>query len=298
MTAAKLEEMTFTRVVSDELADRAGARSPRHAWHRARSLPALGMPVPRRRRRVETVLSVGIHILMIWLLLRPEALRNLNPDLKPTDQGNLGNGIAGGGGGGTRGTGGVKYIQVSPPPQPVAPPAEAVVPPTQPVLELPKPVLPEPVIPQIELPKPATSESRLEVKVESPIIGTGGGIGNDGTKGNGPGTGGGIGNGNGTGVGSGTGPGTGAGKLDHIKCKNIEMLIPPLPAPDNVRGAKVLAEFDVDERGKLLKVQFTPTRNGDYNRKLNDVLNRMRFKAGTTLQGVPIRTTCQMEISL
>src|SRR5689334_6267486 len=102
MSSVRLEEsMIFTRVVSDELSERAGARAPRHAWHRARSLPALGIPLERRRRRLATAVSFAIHFLMIWLLLRPEALKNLNPDIKLVDQGNKGNGIAGGGGGGT-----------------------------------------------------------------------------------------------------------------------------------------------------------------------------------------------------
>src|SRR4051812_34387750 len=114
MTAVKLESMIFTRVVSDELSERAGARASRHAWHRARSLPQLGMPVSRRKRRLATGISFALHFLLIWLLLRPEALRNLDPNLKEMDHGNLGNGIAGGGGGGTRGTGGVKFIQVAP----------------------------------------------------------------------------------------------------------------------------------------------------------------------------------------
>src|SRR3954467_7960956 len=120
MTAPKLDEMIFTRVVSDKLSERAGARAPRHAWHRARSLPALGMPVSRRRRRLETAASIALHVLVVWFLLRSEALTHLNTDLKPPDQGNKGNGIAGGGGGGTRGTGGVKFITVAP--QPVTPP--------------------------------------------------------------------------------------------------------------------------------------------------------------------------------
>jgi hypothetical protein len=290
-----LEPVTFTRVVSDELSERAGAKAPRLAWHRARSLPALGMPEGRRRRRLETAISIAFHVFVIWLLLRPEALRNLNPELQATDQGNRGNGIAGGGGGGTRGTGGVKFVVTAPPPtaQP-APQLEQIVPPVQPVVEPPKPVIPEPVVNPVELPKIATSELKAEVKVQSPIIGTGGGLGNDGTSGNGPGTGGGIGNGTGTGVGNGKGPGTGAGGLDHIPCKNTELLIPPLPAPDNVHGAKILAEFDVDASGKVLKFQFTPTRNGAYNRRVNDVLKGLKFKPGTTLEGVPIRTTCQI----
>jgi hypothetical protein len=286
--------MIFTRVVSDELSERAGARAPRRAWHRARPLPALGIPVDRRRRRLATAISFVVHFLMIWLLLRPEALKNLNPDLKVVDQGNLGNGIAGGGGGGNRGTGGVKFVQVTPPPPAATPPqTQPVLPPLQPVVEPPKPVLPEPALPQMELPKLSTIEPKADVKVESPIIGAGGGVGNDGSRGNGPGSGGGIGNGIGTGTGSGTGPGTGAGTLNYIPCKSTEMPIFPLPAPANVRGFKLIVNFDVDDKGKALKWDFTPTRNGDYNRRINETLKGFRFKAGTTLEGVPIRTTCQ-----
>jgi protein TonB len=292
MTALKLDEMIFTRVVSDKLSERAGARAPPHALHRSRSLPALGMPVSRRRRRLATAVSIALHFLFVWLLLRPEALTNLDPNLKLMDHGNLGNGIAGGGGGGTRGSGGVKFVQVAPPAQPVPPPQTAPVLP--PIEQVPKPVIPEPVIPQLELPKLATTDPKAELKVESPIIGTGGGIGNDGTKGNGPGSGGGIGNGIGTGVGSGTGPGTGAGKLDYIECRNIEMPLFPLPPPANVKGFTLIANFDVDEKGKILKVDFTPTRNGDYNRRINDVLRTMRWKPATTLAGIPIRKTCQL----
>jgi periplasmic protein TonB len=287
--------MIFTRVVSDELSERAGAKAPRHAWHRARSLPALGMPMPGRRRRLATVVSVGLHILMVWLLLRPEALRNLNPDLEIIEQGGGGPGPAGGGGGGTRGTGGVKYIQVAPPPEPVAAPQVApILPPIQQVVEPPKPVLPEPVVPQMELPKLATTDPKAEIKVESPIIGIGGGTGNDGTKGNGPGTGGGVGTGVGTGRGSGVGPGTGGGNLNYYPCSIIEMPIFPTPIPAKIRGFKVIANFDVDERGKLVKFEFTPSKDGGYNRKLNDLFKTFRFRAGSTLEGVPKRTTCQI----
>jgi hypothetical protein len=292
-TATRLDDVIFTRVVSDEMSERAGARVPRQPWHRARQLPALGMPMSRRRRRAATALSVVLHVLFVWLLLRPEALTNLNPDLQLMDHGNAGNGIAGGGGGGTRGTGGVKFISVAPPPL-TPPQPQEVQPPVVPKTEPPKPVLPEPAVPSIELPKLALSDPKAELKVESPIIGIGGGLGNDGTKGNGPGTGGGIGNGIGTGTGNGTGPGTGAGKLDYIECRNIEMPLFPLPPPDNVKGFTLIANFDVDATGKILKIDFTPTRNGDYNHRINDILKTMRWKPATTLQGVPIRKTCQL----
>ena len=291
--------MIFTRVVSDELSERAGARAPRHAWHRARSLPALGMPLERRRRRLATAVSFVVHFLIIWLLLRPEALTNLNPDLKIVEQGGGGPGPAGGGGGGTRGTGGVKFIQVSPPPQAVTPPPVApVLPPVVPVVEPPKPIVPEPVIPQVELPKPTAIDPKAEVKIESPIIGTGGGTGNDGTRGNGPGSGGGIGSGIGTGRGSGTGPGTGGGAGENYIPTLIEMPIPPQPVPKNVNGAKIIVNFDIDERGRILKIEFTPTKDGGYNRRLNDLFKTFRFRPAVTRDGVPIRAPFQIVIEL
>jgi protein TonB len=254
------------------------------------------MPAGQRRRRVATAVSAGLHLLLLWLLLRPAPLTNLDPTLTPIGGGG-GAGPAGGGGGGTRGTGGVKFIQVAPPPKPATPPPQAqpVLPPVQKTIELPRPVVPEPVVPQLELPKPATIDPKAEVNVQSPVLGSGGGTGSDGTSGNGPGSGGGVGTGIGTGRGSGVGPGTGGGNLDYYPCTTIEFFLPPLPVPDNVKGTHLVAKFDVDERGKLLKVSFTPTKNGGYNRKLNDVLNQMRFRAGSTLEGKPIRTSCTLE---
>jgi protein TonB len=292
MTATRLDEMIFTRVVSDELFERAGASSPRRVWQRARGLPALGIPVDHRRRRLATAVSVLIHLAMVWVLLRPEPLTNLNPNLQEIETGGGGPGPAGGGGGGTRGTGGVKYVQIAPPPQAVVPPlVETVVPP---VIEPPKPVVADPVLPRVDVPKLTVADPKAEIKVESPIIGTGGGTGNDGTKGNGPGTGGGVGSGIGTGRGSGVGPGTGGGNLDHYPCESTELSIMPIPVPARIKGTKVIAHFDVDERGKVLKFEFTPTRDGDYNRKLNDLFKGYKFRPGTTLDGVPRRTTCQI----
>jgi protein TonB len=153
----------------------------------------------------------------------------------------------------------------------------------------PKPVVTEPVLPQVELPKPATIEPKAEVKVQSPIVGSGGGTGSDGTRGNGPGSGGGVGSGIGTGRGSGIGPGTGGGPGDHYPPDLIEMPIMPLPVPGKIKGDSIIAIFDVDEKGKIIKFEFTPTRDGDYNRKLRDLFQTFKFRPGTTLDGVPMR---------
>ena len=55
------------------------------------------------------------------------------------------------------------------------------------------------------------------------------------------------------------------------------MFIPPLPMPDKVRGFHLIAEYDVDSTGKVLAFQFTPTRDGGYNKRLDEELRSFRF---------------------
>jgi protein TonB len=245
---------------------------------------------------IEVAVSVALHVLVIWFLVRPAALDTLNPDLQIIEQGAGGPGPAGGGGGGTRGTGGVKYVQVAPPAVPTPPQVEAILPPVQPTIELPKPAVTEPVVP-VELPKLAVQDPKTEVKVQSPVIGAGGGTGTDGTAGNGPGSGGGVGSGVGTGRGSGIGPGTGGGSGDVYSPTPIEMQF-PFDAPKNVKGTKVIVNFDVDERGRVLKIEFTPTKDGGFNRKLDEIFKKYRFRPAVTRDGVPVRAIYQMTIDL
>jgi hypothetical protein len=118
-------------------------------------------------------------------------------------------------------------------------------------------------------------------------IGTGG-TGSDNTAGQGPGSGGGVGTGVGTGRGSGVGPGTGGGEGENYPPSAIELALPPMPIPKSLAGDSVIAEFDVDERGRVLSVKFTDTGDRGYNRKLEEVLRTIRFRPGTTPNGQPI----------
>jgi periplasmic protein TonB len=237
--------------------------------------------------------SLLVHVLLLLLIFRSPALHT-DSTLVEKPQGNGDQGPAGGGGGGTRGTGGVKFVTVAPPPTPV-PPTPAVVPP--PVVVPPKEVVPEPVLPELELPKP-TVDTKIDVKPASPIVGLGGGTGNDATSGNGPGSGGGIGTGVGTGRGSGTGPGTGGGNGGPPTCTPTEVFMPPVPVPSKVKGAKIIAEFNVDERGKVLSYKFTPTKDGGYNKSIDERLRGYRFRPASTSEGVPVRSSCQITIHL
>jgi outer membrane biosynthesis protein TonB len=271
------------------------------AARRQRRLPATGMPVKGEGRRGSSVVSLLIHVLIIVLIAMPVATHT--GDVKEILQGAGGPGPIGGGGGGHNGNGGiiekVHYVAVAPAPKPapaaVVPPP-VVTPPPKPVVPPPPPVVqpPEPVI----TPEPA----KLEVKVAeaklpdatAPTPGTGGRSGRDGSSGNGPGSGGGVGSGIGTGRGSNVGPGSGGGLQANYPPATTELFLPPLPYPDKVRGFHLVAEFDVDSTGKVLNYTFTPTRDGGYNRRLDETLKNTKFRPGTTPDGRPIRMKAQI----
>jgi periplasmic protein TonB len=262
-----------------------------------RRLPATGLPASREDRRGWGLLSLVLHLLII-LLLVTDFTRLHTGAVIERPQGAGGPGPAGGGGGGHRGTGGiqerVRYIRVAEtPPAPVVKPVV-----TPPPIVQPKPVVPPPVVKPAEL----TPEIKADVKVAelpkvdapAPIPGTGGGTGRDGTSGSGPGSGGGVGSGIGTGRGSGIGPGTGGGGQADYPPSPTELFIPPLPMPDKVRGFHLIAEYDVDETGKVLDFKFTPTRDGGYNKRLDEVLRSFKFRPGTKPDGTPIRMKAQI----
>lgn len=263
---------------------------------RRRPLPAVGLPVKREDRRGWGLLSALLHALLIALLITPLATHEGIVIERP--QGAGGPGPAGGGGGGKRGTGGVlehvRFVQVAPP----APKPQAAVVPPPPVIQ-PKP---QPVPPPVVKPPEITPEAKPELTVEvakmpeasAPTSGVGGGTGRDGSAGSGPGSGGGFGSGIGTGRGSGNGPGTGGGTQANFPPSPTEMFIPPLPMPDKVRGFHLIAEYDIDSTGKVVNYTFTPTRDGSYNRRLDDVLKSFKFRPGTRPDGTPIRMKAQI----
>ena len=242
-----------------------------------------------------------LHLLIVFLIAMPVASHTGLVIERP--QGAGGPGPAGGGGGGRRGTGGIKervhFVQVAPP-APAPTPKLTVVPPPV-VPPKPKPVIPPPEAVKVPEPTTVPAPKVADVKVEAPKVeatapppGTGGGTGSDGTAGTGPGTGGGVGSGVGTGRGSGVGPGTGGGTQANYPPTPTELFIPPLPIPDKARGFHLVAEYDVDETGKVLDFTFTPTRDGGYNKRLEEVLKSFKFRPGTTPAGVPIRMKAQI----
>ena len=242
------------------------------------------------------VVSVLLHALIIGLLIVPF----LMPDsvIARLEQGAGGAGPAGGGGGGSRGSGGtvetVRFVKLLT--KPVATPTKIPPVPAPPVPKV-EPPQPKPVeTPPVKPPEPQQQSvaPAAAATVASVVPGAGGGSGADGSVGAGPGSGGGVGSGVGTGKGSANGPGTGGGNQANYPPMPIEMFLPPLPAPKDVRGIHFIAEFDVDSTGRVLDMRFTQTRNGDYNKRLAEVLRAIRFRPGTRPDGTPVRMKGQV----
>ena len=245
----------------------------------------VGLPLRNEGRRQSVVVSMLIHALIITLLLVPIVIaRNV---ITPIEQGAGGAGPAGGGGGGMRGNDGAReslhFVRVAPIPAPTPAVKPAPVPP--PVVQPKLPDIPQPKVQeQVSTPAPMQSVSSI------PGVGSG----RDGAAGAGPGSGGGIGSGIGPGRGSGVGPGSGGGTQATFPPTPVEFFLPPLPPPASVRGFQFRAEFDVDSTGKVLDIQFSQTRDGDYNRRIASVLRSMRFRPGTRADGTPIRMKAQV----
>jgi len=264
---------------------------------RPRYRQPLGMPLRGEGRRTGAVISVVVHAVIIFLLIIPFFMpRNV---IRRMQQGAGGAGPAGGGGGGTRGTGGqvvekIQYVRISPTPVPTPTTLPPIIAPPKvtPKVEPPKVEPPKPKPPVT--PKPQASAPADPLSVASAETGAGGGAGSDGSAGAGPGSGGGVGAGVGTGRGSAVGPGTGGGTQANYPPVPIEFFLPPLPAPSSVRGLHFVAEFDVDSTGRVLAFDFTRTRDGDYNKRIESVLRAMRFRPGTGPDGSPLRMKAQV----
>lgn len=254
--------------------------------------PLHGIPEPERGGRAGWVASGLLHALIILALLLPPLVGRVLEEGAPSGAG--GPGPAGGGGGGSGGTGGettperIRYLQVetpasvaTPPPpvaQPVPTPTPVPTPPPEPVPEL------QAAQPQVALPPPT-----LGTKI--PTAGSGGGRGTDGSAGNGSGSGGGVGSGVGAGRGSGVGAGTGGGNDQIFPPTVTNLAILPIPVPSRVRPYRMVAQFEVDERGNARLIGFNPSRDRGYNARIRDMLAEVRFRPATRADGTPVRDT-------
>ena len=75
------------------------------------------------------------------------------------------------------------------------------------------------------------------------------------------------------------------------------MFLPPLPVPGKAKG-EIVVQFDVDSTGRVLDIAFTPTKDGNYNRKLKEAFAAVRFRPATNGLGVPVRAKYEMVYTL
>ena len=253
--------------------------------------------------------AAAIHALIFLSLVSP----NLAPRTAELARGAGSFGLLGGGGGGRRGSAGLEdtrerlqYMEIARAPSvtsvPTRPtrvaPALQVQQPVPTVAkprETPRPVEQlEPVSPEITVPAEPAAPT-IELALET---GVGGGSGNDGSRGNGPGTGLGVGSGVGTGRGSGTGPGRGGG-ADAIHPPTPDFTpIPPWPVPAKLKGQSVVLLFTVDQNGRTVKLEFQPTRDGSYNRKIRETYAEARFRPAVRADGTPVVAVAKIELTL
>lgn len=264
---------------------------------RPRYRPPVGIPEVAGHRREATLASLLLHIALIVLVLLPPIW--ISKQIDATQQrGPRGDGRAGGGGGGNKGTGGAERIRFFSVPEPGAP--QMVVPeeipppvPPPPKEEKPPEPPPPPPAPVEEVKSVSDSASKGSVNPQSVEPGVGGGAGNDGSAGNGIGKGGGTGSGIGTGAGSGVGSGTGAGDGDSEIYPPTVIALPilPLPVPKKVRPYKMVAYFEVDTLGKATLLDFNPSNDRGYNKRIREMLSEIRFRPAVMRSGKAVLDT-------
>jgi hypothetical protein len=252
--------------------------------------PPIGIPTAGEPRAQATVAALAFHILLVLLVLAP-ALMAGRELIGVIPVGAGGPGPVGGGGGGNRSfPGRIKYVpervgfvKVAPD-EPVKPKSEPVIPP----LEVKPPPPPEPP-PEVKVDEKTVAAAAVAGDTAAADSGgTGRGSGSDGSSGDGPGRGGGVGSGVGTGRGSGTGPGTGGGPGTIYPPTVVALPILPLPIPPRVRPYKMVAHFEVDSTGVARLIDFNPSRDAGYNRRIRQMLLEIRFRPAVTAAGRPV----------
>jgi protein TonB len=249
---------------------------------RPRYRPPIGIPKRDDEKGWRgLVAALTVHAGILFLLILPALIGTA---LAVSQDSAGAKGPRGGGGGGRLGLmGGAESVRFIMPPKSATPaPTPAVVTPP------PKPVPKAEVVP----PPPAPPTASTPPAAPAPAAPAGGsGSGGDATNGNGPGVGGGAGAGVGTGTGNNAGPGTGGDGSDKYPPSVTNLAILPIPVPNGVRPYKMIATFDVDEKGTAKLIGFNPSRDGGYNRRIREMLSEIRFRPATLKNGQAVRDT-------
>lgn len=68
----------------------------------------------------------------------------------------------------------------------------------------------------------------------------------------------------------------------------IALPILPLPIPAKVRPYKMVARFEVDSTGAARLIEFNPSRDAGYNKRIRQMLLEIRFRPAVTADGRPV----------
>lgn len=240
-------------------------------------VPELRVPRTRQSPVGGTVVSLGFHVVLVFLVVWT-GRQVADGDFLAA--GGFGPEGGGGGGGGSR----VQYVEL-PPYVTSAAPARSEQD-ERPAVELP---MPRPTLRDIP---PETRQVRIvrpsDLVVPAQAIGRGAGSG--GGTGAGTGSGGGVGSGQGTGVGSGVGPGTGGQGGDSFGPQSRQMLLPP-DAPPSVKGQEFRVRFWINERGRVTRIEVDPRiPDASYRREFHDRMRQFRFYPARDADGNPIQS--------
>ena len=255
--------------------------------------PPVGVPA-RRDSKWAGAVSVVLHLLLLALMIVPILIVH---DAEDVTRGAGGVGPAGGGGGGSRGGArepyvreDLRYVHVAPPP--VAPPKpNALVAPVPAPIPSPKPVVVPPAVvppPTAQAP-PAKADTTPVTVATGPAPGPGNGAGVTGGPGAGPGA--------GTGRGSGVGPGIGGGEGDIFPPTAELLLIPELPVPGALRGKTFLVHFEIDETGRVVRVDVD-TGDSRYDRRLHDRFMQCKWRPAHRADGTPVAAGIDVPLGL
>jgi protein TonB len=265
--------------------------------------PPIGVPA-RRDSKWAGPISVALHLLLIVLMIVPLVAVH---DAEDATRGAGGAGPAGGGGGGSRGARDpylkedLRFVHVAPPPAPpvVPPNPNALVPPVPTPIPPPKPVVTPPAtVPPPTAAAPETKPDTTPVTVAAGNApGPGNGAGLTSGPGAGPGTGGGTGTGAGPGRGSGVGPGNGGGEGNIFPPTAELLLIPELPVPGSLRGKTFIVHFEIDETGRVARVDVD-TGNSSYDRRLRDRFMQYKWRPAHRLDGTPVAAGVDVPLGL
>ena len=125
----------------------------------------------------------------------------------------------------------------------------------------------------------------------------------DTSSGTGPPTGAGAGAGKGSGVGSGTGThgsigAGGSATAAKIKASYVELPAVGLDAPRRVLPFHLVATFEIGPHGEARILSVTPTRDGDFNKRIRGELLEIRWRAAELPDGTPVSDTVQVSLDL